>query len=73
MNDSPQRRPDLGGTAFLECGWKEIIIEGDEYGVERINRINCEIPVLQALRDRLRCEHGMETRLPLEDPAGLMA
>jgi TnpA family transposase len=40
----------------VRSGWKEIIIEKDKNGVERINRINYEIAVLQALRDRLRCK-----------------
>jgi len=35
---------------------KEIIIEKDEKGRERISRINYEIYVLQALRDKLRCK-----------------
>jgi len=35
---------------------KEIIIEKDDNGQERINRINYEISALQALRDRLRCK-----------------
>jgi TnpA family transposase len=35
---------------------KEIILECDQHGVERINRINYEICVLQALRDRVRCK-----------------
>ncbi|PHJ39781.1 transposase [Desulforamulus profundi] len=35
---------------------KELIIEKDDKGQERINRINYEISALQALRDRLRCK-----------------
>lgn len=35
---------------------KEIIVEKDEKGQERINRMNYEINVLQALRDKLRCK-----------------
>lgn len=34
---------------------KEIIVEKDEKGQERINRMNYEISVLQALREKLRC------------------
>ncbi|SHK41876.1 DUF4158 domain-containing protein [Tepidibacter formicigenes] len=36
--------------------WQNFIIERDEQGQERINRINYEICVLQALRDKLRCK-----------------
>lgn len=35
---------------------REIIVEKDEKGQERINRMNYEISVLQALRDKLRCK-----------------
>ncbi|KXG43558.1 Tn3 family transposase [Tepidibacillus decaturensis] len=35
---------------------KDIIIEKDDKGQERINRINYEISALQALRDKLRCK-----------------
>jgi len=40
----------------LKTGWQEILIEKDSKGTERINRINYEISVLQALRERLRCK-----------------
>jgi len=36
--------------------WMGIVVEKDSNGVERINRINYEISVLQALRDKLRCK-----------------
>jgi TnpA family transposase len=36
--------------------WEDIVIEKDSNGVERVNRINYEISVLQALRDKLRCK-----------------
>jgi len=36
--------------------WREIVIEEDQHGVERINRINYEICVLQTLRERLQCK-----------------
>lgn len=36
--------------------WKEAIIEKDDKGQEKINRINYEIVVLQTLRDKLRCK-----------------
>lgn len=40
----------------LKTGWKDIIIEKTDEGKERINRINYEIIVLQALRERLTCK-----------------
>jgi len=40
----------------LKSGWREILLKVDESGNERINRINYEISVLQALRERLRCK-----------------
>ena len=40
----------------VRSGWKEIVLEKDKHGAERINRINYEIAVLQALRERLRCK-----------------
>jgi hypothetical protein len=42
--------------AFSCTGWREILLEKDPDGNERINRINYEISVLQALRERLRCK-----------------
>jgi TnpA family transposase len=38
----------------LKSGWRDLIVEVDADGNERINRVNYEICVLQALRDRLR-------------------
>lgn len=35
---------------------REIVVEKDDKGQERINRINYEISALQALRDKLRCK-----------------
>ncbi|NEQ64813.1 MAG: Tn3 family transposase, partial [Symploca sp. SIO2D2] len=40
----------------LKSGWKEILLEKDPDGKERINRINYEISVLQTLRERLCCK-----------------
>jgi hypothetical protein len=58
--ESKQRyfAPDEGAPTegVVRSGWKEFVIEQDKNGVERINRINYEIAVLQALRDRLRCK-----------------
>ncbi|CAE6869060.1 Tn3 family transposase ISNpu13 [Paraburkholderia aspalathi] len=36
--------------------WREIVIDEDKGGKERINRINYEICVLQSLRERLQCK-----------------
>ena len=36
--------------------WREVVIDIDEKGIERINRINYEICVLQSLREKLRCK-----------------
>ena len=36
--------------------WREIVVEKAPDGTERINRINYEICVLQALREKLRCK-----------------
>ncbi len=40
----------------LKAGAKEILLETDSEGNERINRINYEICALQALRERLCCK-----------------
>lgn len=39
----------------IQSKWREVVIE-DNQGEKRINRINYEICVLQALRKRLRCK-----------------
>ncbi|MDJ0575698.1 MAG: Tn3 family transposase [Xenococcaceae cyanobacterium MO_234.B1] len=51
--DSEEKVPIEG---VLKKSWQEILIETDTDGNERINRINYEICVLQALRERLRCK-----------------
>ena len=51
---SPEEGVPIDGV--VRSGWKEIVLEKDKNGVERINRINYEIAVLQALRERLRCK-----------------
>lgn len=51
--DSAEEIPIEG---VLKSGWKEILLEKDSEGKERINRINYEISVLQALRERLTCK-----------------
>ena len=47
---------DIPIDGVLKSGWKEIVIETDSNGLERINRINYEINVLKALRERLYCK-----------------
>ncbi len=43
-------------NGVIRNNYKEIIIEKDEKGQERVNRINYEISALQMLRDKLRCK-----------------
>ncbi|MCR8936877.1 Tn3 family transposase [Brevibacillus laterosporus] len=40
----------------IQPKWRDVIIETDSKGIERVNRINYEIAVLQSLRTRLRCK-----------------
>ena len=47
---------DIPVDGVVPAAYKEIVIEKDEKGKERINRINYEICVLQSLRDKLRCK-----------------
>ena len=51
--DSSEEIPIDG---VLKAGAKEILLETDSDGNERINRINYEISVLTALRERLCCK-----------------
>jgi Domain of unknown function (DUF4158)/Tn3 transposase DDE domain len=51
--DSTEEIPIDG---VLKAGAKEILMETDSDGNERINRINYEICVLKALRERLGCK-----------------
>ena len=51
---SPDEEVPIEGV--LKSGWPEILLEQDTKGNQRINRINYEICVLQALRERLRCK-----------------
>ena len=51
--DSTEEIPIDG---VLKAGAKEILMETDSEGQERINRINYEICVLKALRERLCCK-----------------
>jgi TnpA family transposase len=47
---------DIPIDNVIKTSMKELIIEKDSKRQERINRINYEIMVLQALRDKLRCK-----------------
>lgn len=47
---------DIPIEGIIKSGWREILLETDSDGKERINRINYEISVLQALRERLCCK-----------------
>ena len=47
---------DIPIEGVLKSGWKEILLEKDAQGNERINRINYEISVLQTLKKRLSCK-----------------
>jgi TnpA family transposase/uncharacterized protein (DUF4415 family) len=47
---------DVPTTGIIKTKWWDLIVEEDGQGHSRINRINYEICVLQALRDGLRCK-----------------
>jgi TnpA family transposase len=51
-----EKEEEIPIDGVLKSGWKEILLEKDPNGKERINRINYEISVLQALRERLSCK-----------------
>ena len=62
----------------LRKNMREIVIETDRHGVERVNRINYEIAVLGALRSKLRCKElwvggAKRFRNPDEDSLRIMA
>ncbi|MFS0635990.1 Tn3 family transposase [Mesobacillus foraminis] len=40
----------------IRPSWRHLVVEQDDSGEERINRINYEISTLQVLRDKLRCK-----------------
>jgi TnpA family transposase len=56
--DSNQRyyasEEDLFISGVLKSSWRDLIVEVDKDEVERVNRVNYEICVLQSLRDKLR-------------------
>ncbi|WP_439331981.1 hypothetical protein [Pseudoalteromonas caenipelagi] len=47
---------DIPIEGVIRPKWRDIVVEIDDNAKERINRINYEICVLQALRDKLRCK-----------------
>lgn len=56
----------------IRSGWRDIIVEQDGAGEDRINRVNYEFCVLQALREKVRCkelwvEGAQRYRNPDED------
>ncbi len=59
-SDSGQRyfavENDVPIEGVIQAKWKDIIIEKDTRGIERVNKINYEIAVLQSLRTQLRCK-----------------
>ena len=42
-------------TGVLRSGWRALVVEQNSKGQDQINRVNYEICVLQALREKLRC------------------
>jgi TnpA family transposase len=63
--------PDIPVEGVIRAKWRDIVVE-DNDGKPRINRINYEICVLQALRDGLRCKeiwvvHADRYRNPDDD------
>ncbi|MBD2200925.1 Tn3 family transposase [Calothrix parietina] len=51
--DSTEDIPIVG---VLRSGWQELILEKNSDGDIKVNRINYELSVLQALREKLRCK-----------------
>jgi TnpA family transposase len=43
-------------TGVVRSRWRDLVIQRDKDGTERVNRINYEIAVLHAVRDKLRCK-----------------
>jgi hypothetical protein len=60
--DSPSTQPYFALTEVVPLegvvrpGWRDIVVKRDKDGQEQINRVNYEISVLHALRERLRCK-----------------
>ena len=47
---------DVPVDGVVRGSWQQAVLEQDKDGAQRVNRINYEICVLQALRERLRCK-----------------
>lgn len=58
--DSKQRYyspgEDIPTDGVLRSGWQELILENNADGEIKVNRVNYELSVLQALREKLRCK-----------------
>lgn len=60
--DLPRTQPyvpltgDVPIAGVVRPGWHDLVIQRDKDGGERVNRINYEIAVLHAVRDKLRCK-----------------
>ncbi|MBV8576748.1 MAG: DUF4158 domain-containing protein, partial [Acetobacteraceae bacterium] len=50
------RADELAIDGVIRPKWRDIVLEDAPGGGQRVNRINYEICVLQALRERLRCK-----------------
>lgn len=51
---APDELDPLDGV--VPARWREIVVQADEDGVERVNRINYELSVLHTVREKLRCK-----------------
>lgn len=49
-------REDIPIEGVLRSGWQELILSRNSDGDIKVNRINYELSVLQALREKLRCK-----------------
>ena len=47
---------DVPIKGIVKKDWLDLVVEKDEDGTERVNRINYELALLKALRERLRCK-----------------
>src|SRR5205823_5012141 len=46
---------DMPLAGVVRPKWQEVVVEKDKDGEQRINRVNYELCVLEALREKLRC------------------
>ena len=47
---------DVPLDGVVRSVWRDLVVKRDKDGVERVNRINYELCVLQTLREQLRCK-----------------